>query len=492
MSEKGFKYDDISKIFNGTSNLTADEKQGLVDDFVSALEANLVLKTDKADEGFDPKAEESAVVYGRWFKNAVAAMKEMTVQSMTASELNASPAGPAEEEFVRTGTLPADYSLTVGGQSYDQYKEMLKPMVLEASASLINDRYGYDKKLKQDGLQKLINKLPDNLTYDPEAPEDDVKAVHNLYSATVGHLMTSTNVQAGHAVGKKIADVIEVDGKPLSRIVEEKYAGQELSVEQKQTAAEYEFAAAVCDKNKKLEFRPALMDPATGIIAQPEHGTPLMQGSAPQKAAYGDNAPLAENAAGPRAGFPGLDSLNTVQNNFKHVQKAYFGHTNSRQYNEMLEFLDKAVKAPSGQEYEDARKQLALRAKAYLEHTGYGKAKHEKSETRRQLAFQILNQTDPDMFKEAMATANARRGEKDKISPERLNNMPGVGLPASTRNKVNLKELVREEDAVNGRKAASGDKNPAPGKENGVKKKNKSQNPDDAFLAAPPKKRKGK
>lgn len=96
------------------------------------------------------------------------------------------------------------------------------------------------------------------------------------------------------------------------------------------------------------------------------------------------------------------------------------------------------------------------------------------------------------MFKEAMVTANARRGEKDKISPEKLNNMPGAGLPASTRNKVDLKELVREENVVNGRKAASGDKNPAARKENGVKKKNKSQNPDDAFLAAPPKKRKGK
>lgn len=1041
MSEKGFEYEDIRKIFNGTSSLTADEKQGLVDDFVSALEANPILKTDRPADGFDPKAGESAKVYGRWFKNAVGKMKDiqmpsaeetetfdkavkafedqtykslvidmgqefeiqwrlpgigsailnetgedalyefschescaktinsietlsknakmavfnksfldhyhndiagkkpididpvannltlltdMMTQSTTASTLTASPAGDTEKEFMRTGTLPEGYSLKVGGQTYEEYTETLKPTILEMNADLLNGYQSYDKKLGKAGVQELINKLPDNMVYDPAAPEADVNAVHNLYSHTVGHFMTTTNTQAAHAVGKKMADMIEVDGKPLSQIVEEKYAGRGLDAQQKQTAAEYEFASAISDKNKKLEYRPAKMDPATGIIAQPENGIPLMQGDAPKKVskaqfditaltkdgeipgelrdvyfkagftggtpsraravlftyllsekgysfeqakdlfsgkselnadekqklvddfmselkahpvltgvstervphpdadenaamyarwfknsiekmkdikfpeageikspadlqkftednsflrtvcmdlgqefekafkvpgsgsymiteagedtfktftaidttikaldtytalsgfgmdmaafAYPDYLNFVQSQAGktfaetdynksgmlcasgqqmiecfssrtprnrnvkfddfmetgkieggpvtiydsatnekvtleqfherrdgiskssylgmlleggqgygkflgseridrlidklpeelryapgadqdeikavhslyantaghfdtytsagvrgaagkkmadlicvdgkplsriveekyadieldddmkqtaaeyeyaaaitdkgkkltyhpltadpltgeikpavngkalPQYGkYPGLSSLDTVGSNFRNVEKAYFGHSNSKEYNRMLEYLDKTSKAPTKKAYNSAKEDLALKAVEYLEHTGYGKAKHEKSETRRLLAFQILYLTDPEKFKEAQTKANAQRDVHNQITPERLKNLPGVGLPAPMRTKVNLDDLAREEKAATNKKDASGNKRPAQKRaEEAPKKKRPAQDLNDAFIAGPPKKGKGK
>jgi hypothetical protein len=181
----------------------------------------------------------------------------------------------------------------------------------------------------------------------------------------------------------------------------------------------------------------------------------------------------------PKCGrFPKLDGLYTVQDNFDNVQKAYFGHKNSKEYNKMLEYLDKAVKAPDREKYDDAREQLALRAVAYLEHTGYGKAKHEKSETRRQLAFQILYLTDPEKFDAAMKKANAVRDKEDRITPEKLQKMPGVGLPSPKRNKIDLKELTREEKESKNKKDAP--------------KKRPEKSLNDAFIAEPPKKGKGK
>ncbi|MCR5635012.1 MAG: hypothetical protein K6F90_06830 [Lachnospiraceae bacterium] len=118
----------------------------------------------------------------------------------------------------------------------------------------------FTERVKNDQVNKLIEDLPDDMSYRIDAPEEEKAAVHKLYINTADNLYDYYTNAANHQMGAKNTDLIRIDGKSLTSIVDEKYKELNLSPEQKKTAMEYEFAAALTDKNKKMEYVPYKFD----------------------------------------------------------------------------------------------------------------------------------------------------------------------------------------------------------------------------------------
>ena len=366
---------------------------------------------------------------------------------------------PQIGEYIRTGKLP-DEPIRIGGQTLDELKNANEQFGMETAAGVMNDLgRSYGKMFPGNQLQQLACNLPENLEFDPAAPEKDQKEVHRFYQNTAGCIPVFLTFEINSRAGVGLNDLIEVGGESLSHIVETKYAGTNLSAEQKQIAEEYEFVSAITSPDKKVTYRPYVMNGQTGEISQAAEGKELEKCEV----------------------LRGLDKFRMLRDNFAQVDKAYFRHNNSKEYGEMMTYLENVAKAKTNAEFKKAKEELALKAEAYLEHTGYDKAWHDKSETRRQLAFYILDLTDEDKFKKAQDKANAQRKDNDKIYADYLEKKIGVGKPAAKRNKVDLKELTREENALKNKKDVP-------------KKKRPEMSLNDAFIAEPPKKgnRKGK
>jgi hypothetical protein len=152
------------------------------------------------------------------------------------------------------------------------------------------------------------------------------------------------------------------------------------------------------------------------------------------------------------------NEFKVMRDNFAAVNRSYFGHTNSEEYDRMTAALNKVANSTTPAELKENKKELADRTKEYLEHTGLGKASsfHKNAETRRKLAFLALyraNSPERPYFDSFQASANQIRKGDDRIDPVKLANMPGVGKPlervkeidaAALADKVGANQPVRE------------------------------------------------
>ena len=171
-----------------------------------------------------------------------------------------------------------------------------------------------------------------------------------------------------------------------------------------------------------------------------------------------------------------MEGFNILKENLAKVEKAYFRHKNSPQYNDMIQKLDDVCKATSEAELAEAKNKLMESAKKYLEHTGLDAASslHPNAEIRRLCAYDILAKTNEEVFEDFANRGNKERGKDDKISRERLENLPGVGKRAATKNKSNINNLILEENAENPKQEKKGKKKTITNKEEEAPKRGKN------------------
>ncbi len=144
-----------------------------------------------------------------------------------------------------------------------------------------------------------------------------------------------------------------------------------------------------------------------------------------------------------------LKDLKTIEENFGAVGKSYIGHTNSEEYNKMMEALKTATASKSWEELKKNKEILAERTKEYLDHTGLGKASifHKNAETRRKLAFYTLhksNSPERPFFDSYLASANQVRSRSHRISIAALKNLPGIGKPLGGVREINAGDLMNK------------------------------------------------
>ena len=150
-----------------------------------------------------------------------------------------------------------------------------------------------------------------------------------------------------------------------------------------------------------------------------------------------------------------IEAFKVMKDNLAKVDRAYFKHQNSTEYGNMAKELEDCAKAMSIGELNAAKGRLAQKAKEYLEHTGLGSASifHKNSETRRKLAFLMLNKTDPTLYAQFEARANQLRSGSDKISAASLEGMEGVGKPLPAVRSIRVEDIAGEAPAQQERKA---------------------------------------
>ena len=160
-----------------------------------------------------------------------------------------------------------------------------------------------------------------------------------------------------------------------------------------------------------------------------------------------------ENTADPALKLRNIEKekFNIIKSNLEKVEHAYLGHTNSDEYNAMLQKLDLVIQEPAPDRYAQLKTELGEAAKAYLDHTGLGKAVHSNSETRRKCAFLLMAYSGNEAYNDYATRANRDRNEEYKISVNALEDMPGVGMPApARRNRISIAELNGQQAAEAG------------------------------------------
>ena len=167
-----------------------------------------------------------------------------------------------------------------------------------------------------------------------------------------------------------------------------------------------------------------------------------------------------------------ISAVSAIKSSLEGVDKAYFNHKNSPEYNRMVKAVNDAAKATSQEEYESTKTELFESAKAYLRHTGFGRASsfHDNAEMRRLCAYKIIMMTAPEMELEALINeGNALRGTEDKITAERLDKIVvrGGNDRKAGKEKTSAKELLKE-DKENFKKEQKTKKSVAKNKDKGV------------------------
>ena len=73
LSEKGFSYDDLKAIENGTFAITQEEKEQLYKEFIDELAAHPLWNPvdENKKRSMHPDCEKNSRIYGRWFKNGM-------------------------------------------------------------------------------------------------------------------------------------------------------------------------------------------------------------------------------------------------------------------------------------------------------------------------------------------------------------------------------------------------------------------------------------
>ncbi|MCR5129551.1 MAG: hypothetical protein K6B69_15790 [Lachnospiraceae bacterium] len=146
----------------------------------------------------------------------------------------------------------------------------------------------------------------------------------------------------------------------------------------------------------------------------------------------------------------GIKEFSVIAENLEAMKKAYMGHKNSVEYNNMITALQKVTEADSDAAYCDAKKELGDAAAKYLKHTKLGKADHENSEVRRKCAFLLMALTDHEDYADFEKRANAIKNRKDeahRIDVEKLKKMPGIGAE-NPKKRISLDKLMEKEGKV--------------------------------------------
>ncbi len=133
--------------------------------------------------------------------------------------------------------------------------EPLKDDILESTNNVYSPHEKpFKERMSDEKMDQLMKEIPDGFYFTKNAPEKEKQAVHDFYINTAKNLYNNYAIVNIYQAGKKIPDVITINGRPLSEIVDEKYEDQELTAEQRQTAIEYEFAQAVFNKDAEINF----------------------------------------------------------------------------------------------------------------------------------------------------------------------------------------------------------------------------------------------
>ncbi len=163
----------------------------------------------------------------------------------------------------------------------------------------------------------------------------------------------------------------------------------------------------------------------------------------------------AANAGAPVG--PELQAMNAekvkfgiIKSNLDKVAHAYTGHTNSGEYNRMVQKLNELTEENDPDQFVRLRGELGEEARKYLDHTGLKKASHSNSEIRRKCAFLLMAYTEHPLYEHYAGEANKKRSDEYKISLNKLDSMPGVGAPAAERNRVNIQDLAHEQQIAEG------------------------------------------
>ena len=232
-------------------------------------------------------------------------------------------------------------------------------------------------------------------------------------------------------------------------------------------------AAAYADADKAAESLTKLPDALTEMLEKVDSSSPVFEPAlsvlndyAPEKAAairekeaerlQQVSEQMAADVQKQMEDFDKeIEAFKVMKDNLAKVDRAYFKHQNSTEYGNMAKELEDCAKAMSIGELNAAKGRLAQKAKEYLEHTGLGSASifHKNSETRRKLAFLMLNKTDPTLYAQFEARANQLRSGSDKISAASLEGMEGVGKPLPAVRSIRVEDIAGEAPAQQERKA---------------------------------------
>ena len=171
---------------------------------------------------------------------------------------------PKYTKFLETGEADFDVNSIKYMSSFARKEITLKEGFEGVDSfvdDIVDDMYNHKNKdftklISEEKIKGLLNKLPGEIDFKVDAPEDEREAIRNLYMNTACNLYDYYINAVNYEKGFKSEDLIKVDGKSLASIVDKKYQALGLTKEQRQTAIEYEFAAALTDKEVKLEYAP--------------------------------------------------------------------------------------------------------------------------------------------------------------------------------------------------------------------------------------------
>ncbi len=139
-----------------------------------------------------------------------------------------------------------------------------------------------------------------------------------------------------------------------------------------------------------------------------------------------------------------VNKLIALKEKFATVSKAYFGHFNGTEYQNMVDKLDTIKDVRTEDDLKHLKDDLGSLAKTYLDHTGLDAASksHPNAEIRRLCAFDLLSLTDRKTYDQYFVRANKVREGADKLTQEKLDAMHSGELG---KNKTSLDDLIREE-----------------------------------------------
>ncbi len=245
--------------------------------------------------------------------------------------LNTGKADFKPEEIQFRSVLQNNELTTVDG-----YLDFTNEAALEALA----DQYSakerdYTDKIKEEKMQSLLMNLPYEIDLTKNSV-DEIKAVHELYCHTAGNLRDYYTSIANAEMGKLTDDLIMINGRSLTEIVNEKCDGLELAPQQKQIVKEYEFVKALLDKNVTLEYAPYQFD-ATGHISKKDPVVSIKQYDKPFNRSYERDVDiLLDPGHTQKSGADLMQLLSNANDSYHNLYKDSNRLTDSSEFKKML------------------------------------------------------------------------------------------------------------------------------------------------------------
>ena len=171
--------------------------------------------------------------------------------------------------------------------NYNEAALEVKDIKLETSSDVYGlEKTDFTKGQSEEKIKGLMQAIPDGFEYSKDVSQDVKDAVHELYVNTACNLYSYYSCIANNDMGKKVTDLIMVDGQPLSSIVKDKFKDADLTDEQLKTAMEFEFASVLTDKSKKVEYIPYKFNFEKGNIEQVAEPVKITQYDKPINRTY--------------------------------------------------------------------------------------------------------------------------------------------------------------------------------------------------------------